>query len=538
MHPIEATTAAIVNSYPVKYQRKKRFPDRDQHRLEHDEMAPDINNPYKIKSSYQILHSDLFSDEKRGEKARNLKNIQKTNPQVLPPAGKNFYDFNNRDKFIDAQKLGSMNLDSPSADYYNNSKFIQYKLTQNKKKTGKRMFNKNSSFNQNMNSPILFDSPSNAVMKYRQENGSENHLNSQSMFDRNKLSQKPPRNPMRHIRNNIEPPRDPATFNNCENPIERSRNNENRGSSMSRLGGQNYNNMIMNTAPAVQEDLENQSYHSYYEKNEDQNIQSANNGNYQQMPIIDDHNHNNLSVQRKLASLTPQRHRREPLELYNSGGNKANFNQTLDRNQNELQENTKVKVPVLNIQPRSQSQGGLGQLYNKSNPIAHFEENSQNLRRSGNLWQHQVEAKELQRRRQQMFLQGLNEQRKQEKQRRLIDQKYESIANEKIEFDKNNKIIKENRDREAFRRIFEEASHQNDLRVNHYLNNYYMPEKEKEIRNNIASTKASSGSGKRKIRIMKKKYKHPKTIDGVDRTNQDMNDENRMNEDLYQPHYQ
>lgn len=86
------------------------------------------------------------------------------------------------------------------------------------------------------------------------------------MFDRSKLSQKPPRNPMRHNRVNIEPPRDPANFNNCENPMERSRNNENRSSSMSRLGGQNYNNMIMNTAPAVQEDLENQSYHSYYEK--------------------------------------------------------------------------------------------------------------------------------------------------------------------------------------------------------------------------------------------------------------------------------
>ena len=86
------------------------------------------------------------------------------------------------------------------------------------------------------------------------------------MYDRSKLSQKPPRNPVRHQRAKVEPPSDPSGLNNGAPPDERSRNNENRSSSMSRLGGQNYNNMVMNTAPPPLEDMENQTYQSYYEK--------------------------------------------------------------------------------------------------------------------------------------------------------------------------------------------------------------------------------------------------------------------------------
>lgn len=39
MFPIDADADAIVNNYPVKFQRKKRFPERDQHRLQHDEVT-------------------------------------------------------------------------------------------------------------------------------------------------------------------------------------------------------------------------------------------------------------------------------------------------------------------------------------------------------------------------------------------------------------------------------------------------------------------------------------------------------------------
>lgn len=35
MFPINATADAIVNNYPVIFQKKRQFPDKDQHRLEH-----------------------------------------------------------------------------------------------------------------------------------------------------------------------------------------------------------------------------------------------------------------------------------------------------------------------------------------------------------------------------------------------------------------------------------------------------------------------------------------------------------------------
>ena len=38
MFPISAAADAIVNDYPVKFQTKKRFPDRDQHKLAHFEV--------------------------------------------------------------------------------------------------------------------------------------------------------------------------------------------------------------------------------------------------------------------------------------------------------------------------------------------------------------------------------------------------------------------------------------------------------------------------------------------------------------------
>jgi hypothetical protein len=37
----------------------------------------------------------------------------------LPPAGKNFYDFPDKNTFIKAQKNGSMVVDSPSMNKYN-----------------------------------------------------------------------------------------------------------------------------------------------------------------------------------------------------------------------------------------------------------------------------------------------------------------------------------------------------------------------------------------------------------------------------------
>lgn len=101
-----------------------------------------------------------------------------------------------------------------------------------------------------------------------------------------------------------------------------------------------------------------------------------------------------------------------------------------------------------------------------------------------------------------------------EKQRREIDQKFEAMSNYKIEMDKNERIAKEDSEREEFHRRFERASKQNDVRLNHYLNNYYLPPKEKDLRNNVASERAKNGSSRKKKIVVLKKKKSDISHDG------------------------
>lgn len=162
-----------------------------------------------------------------------------------------------------------------------------------------------------------------------------------------------------------------------------------------------------------------------------------------------------------------------------------------------------IKVPELNLDKRqSRSQGGIRNLFPNNNPITHEHEVNQQAQNSGNLWYHQIEAKDLQKRRQQMFLQGLNEQKKLEQQRKKIDDKFEAIVDYKTAIDKNNLIAKEDAEREAFHRHFEDASKKNDDRVNYYLNHYYAPPKEKDLRSNIVSERYKMNiNQRRKIKV-------------------------------------
>lgn len=148
------------------------------------------------------------------------------------------------------------------------------------------------------------------------------------------------------------------------------------------------------------------------------------------------------------------------------------------------------KVPLLDFNPRnSRSQGGI-RAPHRSNPITHSGnqvEMFQNMKNSGNLWYHQREEKDEAKRKARIFLDGLNEQRKMEKQRKLIDEKFEAINEIKIQQAKQERILKEDGEREDFRRKFEDASKKNDLRINYYLNHYYAPPEEKELRNNMSS---------------------------------------------------
>ena len=211
-------------------------------------------------------------------------------------------------------------------------------------------------------------------------------------------------------------------------------------------------------------------------------------------------------------ALTPQRDSREKImpqfdrsRANAQAANTASVDKLRVVDPNQLAGN---KVPLLQFNMRqSRSQGGFRNIYPHQNPITHEDDQGKNSENAGNLWYHQLEAKEIAKRRQQMFLQGLNEQRKLEHQRKKIDQRFEQMADVKTEMDKNARLAKEDAEKEAFQRHFEDASRQNDIRVNHYLSNYYKPPKEKDFRNNVTSERQNimSSSHRRKIKIMKKK---------------------------------
>lgn len=141
-----------------------------------------------------------------------------------------------------------------------------------------------------------------------------------------------------------------------------------------------------------------------------------------------------------------------------------------------------------------------------------------------NLWYHQREERDIAKRRQKMFLEGLNEQRKMERQRKQIDQKFEQMSDFKIAMANGERLAKEDEEKEGFRRRFEDASRQNDIRLNYYLNHYYVPPEEKKLRNNIASERQKKQSG-RKIKVLKK------------RQVESSNDAPRYEDDVYQSYH-
>jgi len=125
------------------------------------------------------------------------------------------------------------------------------------------------------------------------------------------------------------------------------------------------------------------------------------------------------------------------------------------------------------------------------------------MNNSGYLFLHQKEEKNEAKRKAKIFTLGLNEQRKLEKQRKLIDEKFEVLNDMKIQHAKNERIAKEDEERKWFRRRFEDASKINDIRINHYLSNYYLPPEEKELRNIVSSNRIESeSSSKRRAGIV------------------------------------
>ena len=214
-----------------------------------------------------------------------------------------------------------------------------------------------------------------------------------------------------------------------------------------------------------------------------------------------------------------------------------NYQQRNNRSVDRLKEQTFMKnssgtpnrqhqdIPRLDFKLRqSHSQGGERNfnpknsgIYISQNPITHSNKDSQN-KKSPNLWYHQQEQKDLERRRQQIFIAGLNEQLKSEKQRRKIDEKYEEMSNVKMQMDQERQIEKEDKDKEEHRLRFEQASRKNDSRINHYLNNYYMSPKEKELRSESTSEHVGSNlNSKRKFKVLKKRKVNHQNDSGVGR---------------------
>ena len=90
----------------------------------------------------------MFENQKINDRNKNLNDIKKYNPQALPPAGKNFYDFNNKAAFLAAQKYGSITISPDKNDSL--MKYIKSPgvngLKEPKKRSGKRRFPEMANF--------------------------------------------------------------------------------------------------------------------------------------------------------------------------------------------------------------------------------------------------------------------------------------------------------------------------------------------------------------------------------------------------------
>ena len=120
------------------------------------------------------------------------------------------------------------------------------------------------------------------------------------------------------------------------------------------------------------------------------------------------------------------------------------------------------------------------------------------------MFYHQKEERDVSKHRQKMLLNALNEQRRLEKQRKNIDKQFELFNDYKIKLARSQQIAKEDQDKEDYRRRFEEVSRINDVRLDYYLSNYYLPPEEKNFRTKYTD-RFKNGVEQKKIRVMKKK---------------------------------
>ena len=85
------------------------------------------------------MNLNMHEEERAVDRRRNLDSIMKTSPQALPPAGKNFYNYDNKEMFLTAQKHGSMSIPA-YVDQRSIPKSQNIKIEEDHKRTGKRLF--------------------------------------------------------------------------------------------------------------------------------------------------------------------------------------------------------------------------------------------------------------------------------------------------------------------------------------------------------------------------------------------------------------
>lgn len=92
-----------------------------------------------------------------------------------------------------------------------------------------------------------------------------------------------------------------------------------------------------------------------------------------------------------------------------------------------------------------------------------------------------------------------------ERQRKEIDKQFETLHNYKVQAALSEQMAKEDQAREGYRKRLEDASKLNDMRLGYYLNNYYLPPEEKDLRASNSERIKSGSSNRKKIIMMKKR---------------------------------
>jgi hypothetical protein len=91
--------------------------------------------------------------------------FKKSNPQVLPPAGRNFYDSTDELMFENAQKLGALAIESP-VEYTRNLRNLKHNIGDSNKRSGKKLFVSNLVSAHPAYTPLQIESPSHINDKF------------------------------------------------------------------------------------------------------------------------------------------------------------------------------------------------------------------------------------------------------------------------------------------------------------------------------------------------------------------------------------